>query len=310
MKEYYHLKKLEKMERKYTKEKSEKLNISKIKSKIKEKVENDKQNFKEKRKEADEYYRSLGFKNYEDWVNYNDRKQQSDDEQDKDFIKYKKYHGPTIVKKNFLISYDKNLQPADVKESLKEIPIKKAKAMKLLNSYADEEESKINYLNNNYTNSNVNNDNRINYAASSENNNKLSSDYVNNYSSEQQNFKSAVALGKNHYENDYGVDYQNKYGAAEEFRSDGNDFNNTYGDFRGNNRVLAAAAADKNNINSNENNFKSSFKNDNNNINNSNYNHNSNYNSVEAEKEMLSSFSPSEKTKSIFLYFSLSFFSL
>lgn len=255
MKEYNHEKR------------SDKIDVTRIESKIKEKIRNDKQNFREKRKEADEYYKSLGFKNYEDWVNYNDNKGKADDD-----TKYKRYQGPTIVKKNFLISYDKNLQPADVKENLKEIPIKKAKAMNLVS----EEESKLNKLGYNENKNNHNNYYNLNANYYGDNAN------TKNLDSYKDEFNSR--------ENDsYGMNYQNKYGTGEDYRM--KDFN--YGDYNrngnsNNKNYNVRALAD----NLNENSFK---KYDNaNNLN----NFNSEENNADAEKEMLSSFSPSEKTKS------------
>jgi len=232
--------------------KSEKIDLSKIESKIKEKIKNDKENFKEKRREADEYYKTLGFKSYEDWINYNGKKDTEDDTNNK------RYYGPTVVKKNFLISYDKDLKPENIKENLKEIPIKKAKAMKLLN----DEDSKNNLLyNQNINNMNSNlNDNNYEY------NNNLSKDYLNQKSDKTKDY--------NYYKYNNN-DYDN-YNREDRFIKE--DFNN-YKIYQNDGNM------DKN--------ISNNLK---------NYNKNTGYNSEENiqenEREMLSSFSPSEKTKS------------
>jgi len=218
--------------------KQEKIDVSSVESKIKDQIQNDKQNFKEKRKEADEYYKSLGFKNYDDWLNYNDIKNKGDEDKNKIHL------GPTIIKKNILISYDKNLQPADVKENLKQVPIAKAKAMKLIS----EEENKKNLLNNNYTNYNNKIDNNL-------------EKYNSNYTSEKN------PLSNNNNYNSNNINYKNDYP---------NNNNN------------------QNAFNNNNNFPNNSFKNY------ENANYNSEENNEEAEREMLSSFSPSEKTKSKF----------
>jgi hypothetical protein len=112
-------KSLQKMKDYNSNKKEEPIDLRNIESKIKEKVENDKNNFKEKRKEEDRYYKSLGFNNYEEYVEYN--KEKNKDEK-------VKYSGPKIQVKNIAINYDKNLMPMEIKENLKEIPDKKIRA--------------------------------------------------------------------------------------------------------------------------------------------------------------------------------------
>lgn len=267
--------------------KQEKIDVSKVESKIKNQVNSDKINFKEKRKEADDYYKSLGFKDYKDWVNYNGYSENNKHKED-DF-EPKKYKGPTIVKKNVAISYDKNLKPADVQEHLKEIPLKKAKAMNLLQdeknlpyNYSNNKESNYIDHNNNYRN-NTSNSNRFannNFNPANNNVNDPYNYYGNNQGPQQINsYLNSFENNNNNYKN-------NSINSANQ------PFNNSVSNSINKNINNNDKDADNNIIN------KNAFNNDNQ-INDVNPLINSNEDNPENEREMLSSFAPSEKTKGI-----------
>ena len=107
------------------KNKKEKLNISTIESKIKNQVSEHKNIFIQKKKTADEYYNSLGYDNYDDWANQNGNNTNEDSNK-------KRYQGPVEIKKYYILTYDKNLEHAKIKENNKEVPVKQENPMKII----------------------------------------------------------------------------------------------------------------------------------------------------------------------------------